>query len=352
MCLLNPPDGSCSRPTAGQVVGQDAMKAFVTGATGVLGRRLVERLTDRGHEVHGLVRDDEGAAVVEGRGGTPRRGDVLNSETLADALDDDIGVIVHAATHFPVKMKPTEEDWQQNDRVRLEGAKNLVSAAGSHLEQFVFPSVVMVARQPDGSAFDESAERNPDRATQSAADVESYLRTEAERHAWEPAILRNGFYYAPDAGHTRFWGEQLLSGDLPIVGGGLLGRSDAAMSLVHVDDSARAFATAIDEGVTGLYHIVDEEPVTGADLFTDFADRLGAEEPSRIPGWLARFFVGKVNAKGFTSPFPTTNERFKQETGWEPAYPTYRDGLQQVVETWVNEGTLTETTDGYAWNGS
>jgi nucleoside-diphosphate-sugar epimerase len=181
--------------------------------------------------------------------------------------------------------------------------------------------------------------------------VEAYLQDQAVQHGWDATILRNGFFYAPDAGHTRVWGEQLLAGKMPIVGGGVLGRRDAELSLVHVDDAARAFATAIDHGLAGVYHIVDDEPVTGADLFTEFARLLDAAEPSRMPAWLARLFIGKVNAEGFTSPFPTTHEAFTQATGWEPRYPTYREGLQQVVETWAHDGTIVETAEGYSWTG-
>jgi hypothetical protein len=39
---------------------------------------------------------------------------------------------------------------------------------------------------------------------------------------------------------------------------------------------------------------------------------------------------------------PTTNETAKRELDWEPASPTYRDGLEQVVETWETDGTLEE----------
>lgn len=349
--VLNLPDWSRSTPTPVPAEAVYVMKVFIAGATGVLGRRLVERLTDRGHEVHGLARDEDGSELVSARGGEPRRGDVLESSSLETALDSDVDLIVHAATSLPQKMKPSEEDWKRNDQVRLEGAKNLVQAAGSNLDRFVFPSVVMVARQPDGSRFDESADPNPDRATQSAADVEAYLENLSDRKSWDATILRNGLYYAPDASDTRTWAKRLLDDDMPIVGGGLLGRQDAELSLVHADDSARAFADAIDNELTGRYHVVDEESVTGARLFTEFAERLGADDPSRVPAWLARFFVGKVNANAFTSPFPTTNERFKRETGWEPKYPTYRDGLDQVIETWENDGRLTETANGYEWTG-
>lgn len=316
------------------------MKVFIAGATGVLGHRLVERLVDGGHEVHGLVRDDRGAELVQTRGGIPRSGDVLKPERLREAVDDDVDVIVHAATYYPAKAKPAEADLARNDRIRREGATNLVAAAGSGLKQFVFPSVVWVARQPDGSIFDEEADSHPDRVTQSVADVETYLQESAAKRQFEATILRTGFYYAPDASHTRLWGEQVLSGDLPIVGGGPLGRKDAEMAFLHVDDSASAFADAIDQNATGIYHVVDDEPVTGAEFFTEFAELLGASKPRRIPGWLARFFAGKMIVDFFTSPFPTTNEKFKREVGWEPTYPTYREGLEQVIKTWENEGTL------------
>ena len=327
------------------------MKVFLAGATGVLGHRVVEQLTDRGHEVHGLARDDDGADLVEAHGGVARHGDVLKPETLDSAVDDDVDVILHAATYFPIKNKLTDEDFAKNDRIRKEGIRNLIAAAGDGLDRFIFPSVIWVARQPDGSFIDETAERNPDRGTQSAADAEEYLQKTAAKRDFDATILRMGFYYAPDAGHTRFWGQELLSGDLPIVGGGVLGRKEAEMSFLHVEDSARAFADAIDEGITGLYHVVDEKPVTAADLFSTFADMLDAPEPSRVPGWLARFFVGKVSVNTLTIPFPTRSEKFRRDTGWEPNYPTYQEGLEQVIQTWEDEGTIRKTGEGYEWAG-
>jgi nucleoside-diphosphate-sugar epimerase len=325
------------------------MKVFIAGATGVLGRRLVESLADRSHEVHGLVRDDAGEQVVESLGGTARRGDVLEPDTLNRAIDDDIEVLVHAATAIPDSTKPSDEEWEYNDRVRLQGMKHLLATAPDDIQQVLFPSVVWVARQSDGSQFDETATRHPDRATRSAADVEDFLQTRADRDGFDAAILRCGFFYAPDARDTREWGRDLLSGDLPIVGGGLLGRSDALMSFVHVDDAASAFAAAIERGARGVYHVVDDRPVPGAEFFETFADLLGAPEPSRIPGWLARFFAGKIAADLLTNDWPTTNDKAKRELDWEPTYPTCGVGLQQVVETWRAEGLLVETDTGLEW---
>ena len=320
----------------------------MTGATGVLGSRLVELLDDRGHGVVGLVRDEAGAATVERRGGTPAYGDVLEADTLAEPARG-ADVVVHAATAIPTVDRPTEEDWTRNDRVRLEGARNLVDVAGDDVDRVYFPSVVWLARQPDGSPFDESAERHPDRATRSAAETEDYLETAGDEHSFDVTVLRYGFFYAPDAAHTRQWGEMLLDRSLPIVGGGFLGRRDAELSFVHAADAAWALADAVDAEVAGRYHVVDDEPVTVARFFRTFADLLDAPEPRRVPAWLARFFVGQVTADTLTSPMPTTNSAFAEDAGWSPEYPTYREGIEQVVETWREDGTLRETPDGYEW---
>lgn len=323
------------------------MNILVAGATGMLGHRLVERLVDRGHEVRGLSRGPDGDDLVESRGGVPVRGDVLDRGSLEQAAEN-VDVVVHAATALPVKTKPSDEDWKRNDRVRLEGARNLV-AATDNLETILFPSVVWLARQPDGSVFDEDADRHPDRATQSAAEVEDYLQETAAKHGFDATILRFGFFYAPDAEHTHQFGKQLLSGDLPVVGGGLLGRRDAELSFLHADDAALACADALEADATGLYHVVDDEPVTAAAFFTELAERLDTSDPSRVPGWLAKFFVGTVTAELLTSPMSTTSDRFQRDVDWEPRYPTYRKGLKQVVDTWKNSGMLHETPTGYEW---
>lgn len=325
------------------------MKVFVTGASGVLGHRLVERLADRGHRVYGLVRDEAGADLVTARGGTARRGDVLDRNSLERAVPD-VDVLVHAATSIPTATKPAPEVWEQNDRVRRDGIENLVAVAGDRVDRICFPSVVWVARQPDGTWFDETADRYPDRTSRSAATVEEYLTDASDEKGFDVTILRCGFFYAPDAAHTRQFGQSLLSRDLPIVGRGVLGREDARLSFLHADDAAHAFATAIDAEVSGTYHVVDDHPTTFAEFLEAFATNLNAPRPYRVPAWLARYFIGAENTNLLSKSMPTSNDRFHDATGWEPTYPTYREGLSQVVSTWLNDGTLREMETGYTWS--
>lgn len=325
------------------------MRVFVAGATGVLGRRLVPELVDRGHEVAGLVRDESGERAVKALGGEPRYGDVLDVESLLDAADG-ADAIVHAATAIPTQQKPTAEDWQQNDRVRREGARNLVSVAESvGVDRFLLQSVVWVARQPDGSPFDEASPAYPDRTTESVLDAERIAQDAAASGDFDATILRCGWYYAPDAFHTRMLGKRLLEGNLPIIGSGLLGREDGTLSYLHVDDAARAFADAIEADATGLWHVVDDDPAPYAAFLRTLAELLQVPQPRRMPGWLVQFFAGKDTIRLLTNDMPTSSDRFREAVGWEPLYPTCREGLAQVVETWRENGTLVKSEDGFEW---
>jgi len=325
------------------------MNVFVAGATGVLGRELVAELAARNHHVVGLSRGARGDELVAENGGEPRRGDILDEKSLADAAEG-CSVLIHAATAIPTSRKPTEDEWVRNDRVRAVGARNLVAVAKAiDADRLLLQSIVWVARQPDGRPFDEESPPNPDRTTRSALDAERIVRQGGEEGGFDVGVLRCGFFYSPESAHTRQMGSGLLGGKFPILGGGPLGKRDATLSILHVEDAARAFATAAESDATGCWHVTDDEPVSLATMLTAFAERLGAPEPRRIPGWLARPLVGKHSVRLLTKSMPTTNRRFRETFDWEPTYPSYREGFDEVVETWRSNGLLVAGGSGYEW---
>jgi nucleoside-diphosphate-sugar epimerase len=327
------------------------MRVFVVGATGVLGRRVVAKCVDSGHEVVGMTRDDRGDRIVRERGGQPHRGAIFDRDSLLDGADG-ADVLVHAATNIPTETNPDGAEWDLNDRIRREGTENLVETATAvGADRLLLQSIVWVARQPDGREFDERSEPNPDRTTRSALEAERLLLQAGEDHEFEPVVLRCGIFYAPDAAHTRLYGQRLLARSLPIIGRGVLGRMDATLSFVHADDAGRAFAAAIKDEATGVFHVVDDEPVTWARFLNTLATELDAPTPRRVPAWLARLLIDEHLVDLLVCSMPTTSARFRELFDWTPTYPTIDEGLAQVVTRWRERGLVRETGDGYDWTG-
>src|SRR3954454_4967836 len=111
------------------------MRVFVAGATGLIGRRVIELLLERDHEevvVTGLPRDEERAKPLQEAGAGIALADAFDGEMMrgvfATAEPD---VIVNQLTEFPSRLDPKRapEQFADNDRLRIEGTRNLIVAA-------------------------------------------------------------------------------------------------------------------------------------------------------------------------------------------------------------------------------
>ncbi|MEH2197110.1 NAD(P)H-binding protein [Nostoc sp.] len=110
------------------------MKAFVAGATGETGRRIVQELIARNIPVRALVRDIEKARGILSPEAELVVGDVLQPESLNAALGDSTVLLV--ATGAKPSFDPTGPY-----KVDFEGTKNLVDAAKAKgIEHLVFVS--------------------------------------------------------------------------------------------------------------------------------------------------------------------------------------------------------------------
>ena len=101
---------------------------------------------------------------------------------------------------------------------------------------------------------------------------------------------------------------------------------------MHVDDVAAAFALAAeDDGARGTYHVVDDEPIRYFDFVSLAATALGVGEPRRIPAWLAARAAGRDPVAAVTRSAKSSNAQIKDELGWEPRWPSAREGVPEAV---------------------
>jgi nucleoside-diphosphate-sugar epimerase len=220
-----------------------------------------------------------------------------------------------------------------NDRIRRKGTRCLTEAAAKiGAKTYIQQSVVWVARPKDGSAFDEDSPVVPDPSYQSSIDAEAIAREAGSAEGFVTAILRGGAFYDCDSAHTRMLADALRRRAMPIIGGG-----NAEWAMVHTDDAASAYVLVAEHPRNGAWHVVDNELITVRALLEESAARLGAPRPRRVPVWLARWLAGERAVAYFTQSTRTTNVRLRRDFGWAPRYPTYREGLDQVVAAWNAE---------------
>ena len=116
------------------------MKAFVAGATGETGRRIVQALVERRIPVRALVRDLEKARAILPADVELVVGDVLNLDGLREAIAD--CTVILSATGAAPSFDPTGPY-----KVDYEGTKNLVDIAKEKgIQQFVMVSSLCTSR--------------------------------------------------------------------------------------------------------------------------------------------------------------------------------------------------------------
>ncbi len=116
------------------------MKAFVAGATGETGRRIVIELVKRNIPVRAMVRSLEKAKEILPPEAELVLGDVLKPESLSAAIGD--STVILSATGATPSFDPTGPY-----QVDYEGTKNLVDVAKTKgIEHFVMVSSLCVSQ--------------------------------------------------------------------------------------------------------------------------------------------------------------------------------------------------------------
>lgn len=133
------------------------MRVFLAGASGVIGRCLVPLLVDAGHEVVGLTRSAGGAEIIRSLGADPVIGDVFDADGLHRAVTEGApDLVMHQLTDLPDDVARIAEFAAANARIRREGTRNLLVAAGaSGVEHLLVQSVAWRLPGDAGAAVDE-----------------------------------------------------------------------------------------------------------------------------------------------------------------------------------------------------
>jgi nucleoside-diphosphate-sugar epimerase len=301
----------------------EIMRVFVAGASGAIGTRLVPQLIDRGHEVIGAARSPESAQRVRTLGAKPVLLDLLDARAVRKSvLASEPEAIVHQATALAdmSDLKHFDRTFAQTNRLRTQGTDALLAAAReAGVRRFVAQSYAPARYAREGGpakSEDDPLDPSVPGARESFAALRHLDETVTE--AGGIALRYGTFYGASNDGLV----EPVRKRQFPIVGDGA-----GVWSWIHLDDAAAATVLALERGEAGVYNVVDDEPAPVREWLPVLAEVLGAKPPRRFPRWLARLFAGETVVMMATESRGALNAKAKRELGWEPRYPTWRQGF-------------------------
>lgn len=322
-----------------------AEAAFVTGGSGFIGGRLVERLVGEGRAVRALARSEASARRVAELGAEPVRGDIGDRASLVTAASG-AGVAFHLAAHLG-----EWGDWADFERGNVDGTRNALAAcAEAGVRRFVHcgTEAALMAGEPL-VRVDETAPLRPDSrapypATKARADQAVH---EANRAGFETVALRPRFVWGK--GDTTLLPEMVETveaGKWAWVGGGR-----NVTDTTHVDNVVEGLVLAAERGRAGeAYFVTDDEPVTFREFVTALLRTQGVEPPGRsIPAWtaapMARVAEAAWKVLPLSGPPPMTTFRSwlltqectidiskaRSELGYEPVV-SHEQGLAELRE--------------------
>jgi nucleoside-diphosphate-sugar epimerase len=157
--------------------------------------------------------------------------------------------------------------------------------------------------------------------------LESLESSTLETPGLEGVVLRYGFFYGPGSAYASdgAWAEDTRKRRFPIVGKGT-----GIFSYIHMDDAVSATIAALDRG-SGIYNVCDDDPAPMSEWLPAYAEALDAKPPRRVPAWLASWFAGRQAVGMSTTLEGASNEKAKRELGWQPKYPSWRQGFSEAL---------------------
>ena len=307
------------------------MRVFVAGGTGVVGRRLVPQLVARGHQVTATTTGPGKLGLLEQLGAEAVVMNGLDAGSVAEAVAAaGPDAIVHQMTAIAPAhagkpdMKHFDRWFATTNRLRTEGTDHLLAAAeAGGVSNFVAQSYAnWNGIREGGWVKTEKDPLDPMKGTAAQAGMEAIRHLEEAVVRAGGAVLRYGGLYGPGATDDQV--ELVRKRQFPLVGGGA-----GYSSWVHLDDAASAAVLAVEQEAKGVFNIVDDEPAPAREWLPYLAACAGAKPPLRVPRWLARLLAGEVVVTMMTEGRGFSNARARRELGWEPRYPSWRQGFEK-----------------------
>ncbi len=305
------------------------MKVVVTGATGFVGQRLIERLQEEGHQILALVRSPDKAAKlfpapqfsnVEIMGYEPQTSGEW--QTALSGWDS----VVNLAGEPLVGDRWTASRKQEIINSRAVGTQKIVeaiAAADSKPSVLVNASAIGFYGTSETATFDESSSSGDDflakvckaweQAAQTATDAGTRL-----------VIFRIGIVLGMGGALAK------MLPPFQMFAGGPIGSGKQWFSWVHRDDLVNFILMALtDTSKSGVYNATAPNPVRMAELCQSLGKVLNRPSWLPVPELALELLLGE--AAQLVLEGQNVQPQKTQAAGFQYKYETINSALQQIL---------------------
>ncbi|WP_420319973.1 TIGR01777 family oxidoreductase [Flagellimonas sp.] len=302
------------------------MKVLVTGATGLVGKAIVNLLNDKGIAVNYL---------------TTRKRKVVDSETLKGfywnpskgeidlACFEDVGAVINLAG------ESIAQRWTSRNKKRILGSRiksletlyeGMRRVDASAISSFVSASAIGIYPNSLSNFYDEET-----------TDVDDSFLGEVVQK-WEKKIdvfksfecnvakIRIGIVLSDSGGALPKMARPIRN-----FVGASFGHGQQWQSWIHIDDLAHMFVYIIEKNLHGTFNGVAPNPVTHAKMTKQLAKVL--ERPlilPNIPKFVMHLLLGKMAYLLFASQ-RVSSKRIERK-GFQFQYPNLVQALEQIYQ--------------------
>ena len=323
------------------------MKAFVTGGTGFIGRRVIRKLLERDVDVVALARSEGSAAALYEAGAEPVFGDITDKASMRGGM---VGadIVFHLAGWYNIG----DDDWMKAERINVGGTRAVLTLAHElGIPKIVYTSTVAVFGDTGGKLVDETYRSNGPFVTE-------YDRTKWLAHykVAEPLIEKGAPIVIAMPGGVYGPGDHSLIGEMMRLfyrGLPLLPGPETTVTYAHVEDIAEGIVLAAEKGEVGESYVLAGPAVPMGEMFAFWSYLTGKPGPAvSIP---ARFVkplapvMGLVNAVLDLPPafsresieilgvtYMARADKARAELGWKPR--PLQSGMKETFQ-WIEETT-------------
>lgn len=319
---------------------------LISGATGLIGSHLSQRLVEEGIPVRALVRNPEKANWLKQIGVEIVQGDITDAKSLIPAVQG-CKYVFHGAA-WVSESGSRDDIWNAN----VQGTQNMVEAAlAAQVQRFIHISSCAVYGSRQVFDIDESfpTRKSGKLYWDSKIDAEEVVQQAQKQHNLPVVIARVSQVYGP--GSYQFTirpVEVIKSGKMILIDGGK--HMCKPIFITNLIDGLMLCAKK-DQAIGEIMNLTDGYPVPWKDFFGAYGRMLGKETfPSlpyalawvaalifeiqaRITGKKASFTRSAVNSLRSSNSF--SNKKAKMLLAWEPRF-NLEQGMA-LTETWLRD---------------